>query len=111
MGFRRTRHDGRVRNCARRPEQMTRIAFIVNGRYESATGQRARAFTSSLLHRYDIRIAYRSSRKFLSILNLLGFLIRNRPALIYVFDMAYSGVIAALLYKAVARNPVIIDTG
>jgi glycosyltransferase involved in cell wall biosynthesis/SAM-dependent methyltransferase len=90
---------------------MTKVAFLVNGGYESAMGQRARSFASHLANRYDIRIAYRSRRKLLSLARFAGFLIRNRPAVTYVFDMAYSGVVSALLYKAIARNALIIDTG
>ena len=90
---------------------MKRIAFLVNGGYESAMGQRARAFQSHLASRYDIRIAYRSGRKLLSTLKFIPFLLRNRPAASYVFDMAYSGVLAAAIYKAISRNTLIIDTG
>jgi glycosyltransferase involved in cell wall biosynthesis len=90
---------------------MTKIAFVVNSGYESAMGYRARAFASHLVDRYDIRVAYRSRRKLLSALRFIGFLVRNRPALSYVFDMAYSGVVPAALYKVIARNVLIIDTG
>jgi glycosyltransferase involved in cell wall biosynthesis len=90
---------------------MRKIAFIVNGGVESAIGQRARAFAAHLADRYDIRIAYRSHNKLLSTVRFIGFLIRNRPALSYVFDMAYSGVIAASLYKTITRDLLIIDTG
>src|SRR5438067_62110 len=90
---------------------MTRIFFLVNGEYESAMGYRARAFRTHLASRYDIRIAYRSPRKAFSALRFIASLFRRRPALSYVFDMAYSGVIAAAIYKMISRNALIIDTG
>jgi glycosyltransferase involved in cell wall biosynthesis len=90
---------------------MKRIAFLVNGEYESAMGHRARAFQTHLASRYDIRIAYRSRRKLFSILRFIAFLLWNRPMAAYVFDMAYSGVIAAGIYKTISRRGLIIDTG
>jgi glycosyltransferase involved in cell wall biosynthesis len=90
---------------------MTRLAFVVNGEYESAMGQRARAFVSYLADRFDIRVVYRSRRKVISILRFIGFLVRYRPAVSYVFDMAYSGVLSASFYKMIVRNVLIIDTG
>jgi glycosyltransferase involved in cell wall biosynthesis len=89
---------------------MTKVAFLVNGGYDSAMGQRARAFAARLAGRYDIHIAYRS-QKLLSIARFVRFLLKQRPALTYVFDMAYSGVAAAVLYKAIRRNALIVDTG
>src|SRR5262249_12058241 len=77
---------------------------------ESAVGHRARNFASRISD-YDVRIAYRSSRKFRSILSLFRFLIRTRPAVIYVFDISYSGVMAAALYRFIFGKPLIVETG
>jgi glycosyltransferase involved in cell wall biosynthesis len=90
---------------------MTTIGFIVNGSPHSAIGERAKAFAEHLRNRFDIHIAYRTSHKLRSVLSFLRFLIRIRPRLIYVFDMSYSGVLAATLYKLTRKTCVIIDTG
>lgn len=90
---------------------MTRVSFIVNGEHHSAMGERARAFQSHLANRYDIQMAYRSNRKLLSIARFFIFLARTRPQIAYVFDMSYSGVFAALLYKLVSGSFLIVDTG
>jgi glycosyltransferase involved in cell wall biosynthesis len=90
---------------------MTTVAFIVNGDQQSAMGQRANAFAGLLRNRYDIRIAYRLGRKFLSLLRFIIFLARTKPQLVYVFDMSYSGTLAALVYKWVLGCCLIIDTG
>ena len=44
-------------------------------------------------------------------LRFLAALLRERPKVCYVFDMAYSGVVAALIYKRLTGRPVVIDTG
>jgi glycosyltransferase involved in cell wall biosynthesis len=90
---------------------MTTIAFIVNGDPASAMGRRASAFQKRLGERYDIRLAYRTRRKNLSLLRFIIFLMRARPKLCYVFDMSYSGVVSGLLYKSISRACLVIDTG
>jgi glycosyltransferase involved in cell wall biosynthesis len=89
---------------------MTTVAFIVNGGYDSAMGFRARDLAAHL-GRYDIRIAYRSPRKILSILSLFIFLARVRPAVSYVFDISYTGVLGTGFYRIVFGNRLIIETG
>ena len=86
------------------------IAFIVNGDETSAMGQRARSFAGHL-PQHDIRIAYRSSKKVLSMFGFLWFLLLTRPSVAYVFDISYSGVLAAALYRLAFGNRMIIDTG
>ncbi len=90
---------------------MTKVAFIVNAGPWEAMGQRAQSFASHLAKSYDVRITYRSPRKLASLFRFFLMLLALRPALIYVFDMAYSGVVAALLVKMIMRNRVVIDTG
>ena len=89
---------------------MTTVAFIVSGGYDSAMGHRARDLAVHLGY-YDIRIAYRSPRKIISILRLFIFLARVRPKVSYVFDISYSGVLAAGLYRLVFGNRLIVETG
>lgn len=90
---------------------METIAFIVNGGANSAMGQRARAFADLLANRFDIHIAYRTPQKLASIYQLFAFLRQTKPAVSYVFDMGFSGVLAAGFYKLLFRNRLIIDTG
>jgi glycosyltransferase involved in cell wall biosynthesis len=89
----------------------TKIAFVVNGDFGSAMGERARGFAGHLRHQYEIRIFYRSANRLISIGQFLLSLARFRPALTWVFDMAYSGVFAAAMHKLATRNRLIIDTG
>lgn len=89
---------------------MTTVAFIVNGSYDSALGHRARDLAANL-GQYDIHIAYRSRGKLFSILSFFAFLARVRPAVTYVFDISYSGVMAAGCYRKLFRNRLIVETG
>jgi glycosyltransferase involved in cell wall biosynthesis len=90
---------------------VTKVAFVVNGGANGSMGQRARAFAAHLAARYDVVLLYRSANKVWSIVRLWISLIRFRPAVVYIFDMAYSGVAAASFYKAVSRTYVVIETG
>lgn len=90
---------------------MTRVAFIVNGDERSAMAIRARSFAAHLSGTFRIEIAYREGNKIHAAQKFFGFLRRVKPALSYVFDMGYSGVIAASLYKKLASNKIIVDTG
>lgn len=90
---------------------MGKIVFIVNGDEPSAMGQRARAFAAEMAGRYDIRISYRSRGKLRSLVRFVIFLLRAKPDLVYVFDMSYSGTLAASIYKWATGCYLIIDTG
>jgi len=88
------------------------IHFLVNGSPQSAMGIRARSLAAHLpAGVYAIAIDYRSRGKATSAVDFLRALVRHRPRLVYVFDMAASGVAAALAYKAFTGTPVVIDTG
>ena len=89
---------------------LTTVAFVVSGSDESAMGFRARDLAARL-PQFDVRVAYRSRNKFFSILSLFIFLARVRPAVSYVFDVSYSGVLSAGLYRIVFGNCLIIETG
>jgi glycosyltransferase involved in cell wall biosynthesis len=90
---------------------MTTIAFIVNGDQESAMGYRARALASGLRHRYDLRLAYREGNKAAALVRFYKFLWQAKPQVTYVFDMSYSGVLGAWLYRLICGNRMIIETG
>ena len=87
------------------------IAFLVNGEPASAMGIRARSFEERLQDEFNIQLAYRAANKILSIWQFLRFLMRLRPNVCYVFDMSFSGVIAAGVYRLVSRCRVVVDTG
>lgn len=87
------------------------IAFLINAEPGGALDERARSFAERLAERYDIRLAYRTGQKLAAIFSLLVFLVRTRPAVSYVFDMSYSGVAAAAIYKLLFRNRLVIETG
>ncbi len=90
--------------------ECTTVAFIVNGGRDSAMGFRARALAARL-SQFNIRIAYRSRRKIVSVVSLLLVLAQVRPTVTYVFDISYSGVLAAGLYRLLFGNRLIIETG
>lgn len=90
---------------------MNTIAFLVNGGHDSAMGHRARALAVDLRERHDIRLAYRDGSKLVGSLRFLRFLSTLRPRVVYVFDMAYAGVMSAWLYKLSFRRRMIVETG
>jgi glycosyltransferase involved in cell wall biosynthesis len=88
-----------------------RLAFLVNGRRDSAIGYRARAFADELRSAFAIEIAYRHDRSLGSVMRFYRFLKDKRPRLVYVLDMGYSAISAAAVYKARHRVPVVVDAG
>ncbi len=90
---------------------MTKLTFVVNGDHSDPMGRRARAFADQLRGPYDIDVLYRSKRKVWSAARFLAALLHRQPKVCYVFDMSYSGVAGALMYKSLTRGRVVIDTG
>lgn len=88
-----------------------RVVFLINGEAGGAMAIRARSFASRLGRDLDIRIAHRSGNKVLAILRFLMLLMRVRPAVCYVFDMGFSGVLGGGIYHAISRCRMVIDTG
>jgi glycosyltransferase involved in cell wall biosynthesis len=88
-----------------------RIVFLVNGELGSAMDVRAREFFKRLRSEMEISIFNRGSDKLTSIRLFVEALSRTKPDLCYVFDMAYSGVIAAAIHRLRSGCPVIVDTG
>lgn len=91
--------------------KIPKVVFLVNGGPHSAMAMRAQAFASRLEGSFDIRTAYRSANKIQAIGSFFAFLARTRPAVCYVFDMAFSGVVAAALYRSLSSCRVVVDTG
>jgi glycosyltransferase involved in cell wall biosynthesis len=87
------------------------IAFLVNGEPAGAMGIRARSFEQWLRDEFDVQLAYRTTNKVRSIWQFLRFLMRIRPEVCYVFDMSFSGVLAAGLYRLISPCRIVVDTG
>ena len=73
--------------------------------------ERAASFDRRLRDRFDIVTAFRSTSRVGSILAFLRFLFRTRPQIVYVFDLAYSGALAGLIYRVLGRGKLVMDTG
>ena len=84
---------------------MTTVAFVVNGEPDSAMGHRAAAFAERLRDLYDLRVFHRTGRKASALARFFAALMRFRPQVCYVFDMAYSGVGAAATADWASRHP------
>jgi glycosyltransferase involved in cell wall biosynthesis len=87
------------------------IAFLVNGEPAGAMGIRARSFEQRLRDEFDVQLAYRAANKVLSIWQFFRFLMRLKPEVCYVFDMSFSGVLAAGVYRLISPCRVVVDTG
>src|SRR5438309_4493943 len=87
------------------------LLFLVNGEPNSAMGIRARAFAERLQSSFCIHITYRSANKIYAIFRFVWLLLHYRPALCYVLDIGFSGVLAASVYRVLSRCRVVIDTG
>lgn len=74
-------------------------------------GIRARAFEERLTPEFKIHICYRSGNKVRAIGRFFRLLTSLRPEVCYVFDLGFSGVIAAGLYRLASRCRMIVDTG
>ncbi len=88
-----------------------KAAFLVNGSPSGAMGERAAAFVQRLGPEFEVSIAHRGEDKLKAILDFFRGLRREHPDLVYVVDMAFSGVLGAFAHKALSGTPVIIDTG
>jgi glycosyltransferase involved in cell wall biosynthesis len=88
-----------------------KVVFLVNGPSSGPIAERARAFEERLRDRFEIVIGYRSASRARSITEFLSLIRRERPAVCYVFDLSYSGVIAGIVARTAWRTKLIIDTG
>src|SRR5262249_42322552 len=86
--------------------------FVVNGSDDSALARRAHALARGLGEPWRSYFLYRrAGSRLRAALTFLSNLRTFRPELIYVLDMAASGVTAALPFRLLGTKAVIIDTG
>jgi len=96
---------------ADRGSEVCRVLFLVNGSDSSAMGIRARDLTARLPGRFSFDVVYRAGSRIQDVRTFLASLWREKPDIVYVFDMAVSGVVAAVLYKSMTGASIVIDTG
>jgi|DewCreStandDraft_1066081.scaffolds.fasta_scaffold01185_15 glycosyltransferase involved in cell wall biosynthesis len=106
-----TRARGFRKTYSARGRAGTTLIFLANGDADGAAAERARQFAARLAVEYRVHLLYRGRRKVWAALRFVWALLRWRPRLVYVVDMAASGVLAALAYKALSGARVVIDTG
>jgi glycosyltransferase involved in cell wall biosynthesis len=88
-----------------------RVLFFVNGSQESAAGIRAHSFAERLPATWIIHFQYRSRPKWKSIVSFVRSAISFSPDVIYVIDVAYTGVLAGYIARKIQPCKLIIDTG
>ena len=86
------------------------IGFLVNGDEASAMGYRARAFAERLARRWRIAVHYRSGGRVASVWAFLEPILKERPLVTWVFDMAFAGVVAAACGRSRGTR-MVVDTG
>src|SRR5688572_21258204 len=87
------------------------LVFLVNGAAGDAMGIRARSFAQRLDRDFKIHVAYRPANKVYAILHFWWRLVRAKPSVCYIFDIGFSGVLAAGLYRLCSRCRMVVDTG
>jgi glycosyltransferase involved in cell wall biosynthesis len=90
---------------------MVRLAVLVSDTRGSALDQRAHALFGRLSRAYEITCACHEAGARNRIKHFLAMLRATQPALIYIIDPIYAGVMAALLYRATHYTRVVLDTG
>lgn len=88
-----------------------KLLFLVNGSEDSPAGLRARAFAVRVPSAWSVRTAYRPARKWRGILPFVREALRFRPDVVYVTDVAYTGVLAGALARGLTRCALVTDTG
>ncbi len=85
--------------------------FFVNGTESSIASTRAQMFAHRLPPNWDIHFNYRPVPKWKGILSFIQSALKFRPAIIYVMDTAYTGVLAGCIAKKLIGCKLITDTG
>lgn len=87
------------------------VLFLINGTQTSAAGVRARSFADRLPSAWTIHFKYRPVPKWQGILSFLHAALGLHPDIIYVVDVAYTGVLAGCIAKQLVGCKLAIDTG
>ena len=88
-----------------------KILFFINNRENSAVGLRAKMFAERLPKHWEIKFNYRPESKWKGILPFIQSAREFQPDIIYVMDIAYTGVIAGWISKKLTKCKLLIDTG
>ena len=88
-----------------------KILFFINNSKNSAVGLRAKMFAERLPQDWNIKFNYRPVSKWKGILPFIQSAQKFRPDIIYVMDIAYTGVIAGWISKRLTHCKLLIDTG
>ena len=88
-----------------------KILFFINNSETSAVGLRAKMFADRLPQSWQIQFKFRPVSKWKGILPFIQSAQAFQPDIIYVMDIAYTGVIAGWIAKKLTRCKLIIDTG
>lgn len=84
---------------------------MINGTPTSASGIRASSFADRLPSTWDIHFQHRPTVKWRGILSFVQAVLRLRPQIVYVMDVAYTGVLAGYIAKQLTGCKLITDTG
>ena len=88
-----------------------KVLFLVNGSQDDADGMRATRLARHLAEGFHVVLAFRKSNKLASVGEFLRQALRENPDIIITIKMAYSGVVAGLVSKAMGDCKVICETG
>lgn len=87
------------------------VLFLINGAKDSAAGVRARSFAERLPSTWTIHFRYRPVAKWQGILSFLRAALWLHPDIIYVVDVAYTGVLSGCIAKQLVGCKLVVDTG
>jgi glycosyltransferase involved in cell wall biosynthesis len=99
--------DGASANSREPP----RLVFLANGDSGSAAAERARAFAQRLRPEFDASVILRSPGRLRGLRVMLAELRRQRPNLLWVVDLAATGILAAAIQRRFSGTPWVTDTG
>ncbi|MBD2189098.1 glycosyltransferase [Pseudanabaena mucicola] len=88
-----------------------RLLFLVNGSESSAAGIRAQLFADRFDDQWKIHFCYRPTRKWQGIFSFIQNALNFRPHIIYVIDVAYTGVLSGFASKKILGCRLVIDSG
>jgi glycosyltransferase involved in cell wall biosynthesis len=87
------------------------ILFFINNPENSAVGLRAKMFAERLPKHWNLKFNYRPRSKWKGILPFIQSALAFKPDVIYIMDIAYTGVIAGWISKKLTNCKLLVDTG